>query len=301
MKEELVEEFSLYDSTDADVLMHRDAHFSGKFDLMIDYYEREGKGMSCSFDLDDVYRLADMERQMNQNLAAIILSGAQAEKVAKAREAYHKLRELYERPTEANRYARLLTDLILSEEANPEAEIAAIVNEKGSIVPSLIHLLKTEEYYDPLFPGYGHAPTLAAYCLGKIGDKRSIIALFESIGEGDFFDEDVSLQALKAIGAPAKEFLLKVIHGRPINSDNERAAIALIQFKEEPDVSKACLDLLKDSEVQKHIAFSTYLALGCEGLTDEASRKEFIALANDPKTDVSLRKDMMIIGSNWKS
>ena len=74
-------------------------------------------------------------------------------------------------------------------------------------MPALIDLLRNEDFYDPLFPGYGEAPVLAAKCLGLIGDKRAIISLFEAIGEGDFFNEDIILDALHVIGNPARDFL----------------------------------------------------------------------------------------------
>lgn len=298
-KDDILEGFPLADAVDCLILMHRDAHFGGSFDVMASYYENEGKGICPDFDLEHIMRLADMEGEMKQNLAPIALSGAEAEKVAQAKNAYKKLRELYSHPTKKNRHARLLADLILSEEEVPEKEIEAIVSENGAIVPALIQLLKAEDYYDPLFPGYGHAPALAAQCLGRIGDRRSIISLFESIGDSDFFDEEICFQALKSIGAPAKEFLLKVLHGRPINTDNERAAIALIYFKDDPEVAKACLEMLKDPEVRKNITFATYLALACEQISDNAEREAFIALADDPQTPKMLREDMKAIYKGW--
>ena len=79
------------------------------------------------------------------------------------------------------------------------------------------------------------------------------------IGEADFFNEDVVLQALYSIGEPAKAFLLKVLQAQPINYDNERAAIALLSFKEDPEVHTACLNLLNDLDKKKHSVLATYL------------------------------------------
>lgn len=292
-------EFPLADSLNNSILMHRDAHFSGDFDSMIEYYEKEGKGVSPDFDLDKIRELAELEKQSNENLAGILLTGPEAEQVAKSKNTYKALKDLYENNDPDKKYARLIADLILSEEENPEKEIQAIVQEKGAIVRSLIDLLKAEDFYDPLFPGYGHAPSLAAQCLGLIGDKRAIIALFESIGAGDFFDEAIALNALKTLGAPAKEFLLKVLHGKPLNEDNERAAIALVQFKDDPEVAAFCFQMLQDKDVLKDLPLSTYLVMACEHLDQTAFKDAFIAMSKDEKIPKTLRLDMNAIAREW--
>ncbi len=183
---------------------------------MLDYYLNEGKGIHPDFDLERIYALTKIEKEMKADLAPLMLSGADAEKVAKSKGAYKKLKHLYEKHKPETKQMRLIADLILSEEIDPVEEMQAIVEEKAAIVPALIEVIKSEDYYDPLFPGYGLAPSLAAKCLGLIGDKRAIIALFESIGQGDFFDDDVALEALRNIGKPAKDFLLKVLHRKQI-------------------------------------------------------------------------------------
>lgn len=294
------EEIPLADSLNNAILMHRDAHFSGDFDAMIDYYKKGGKGTSPDFEIDKIMQLAALEKQMNQNLAGIFLSGPEAEQVAEAKNAYKALRALYEMNDPNKRYARLIADLILAEEENPEQEIAAIVKEKAAIVRPLIDLLQAENFYDPLFPGYGQAPFLAAKCLGLIGDKRAIISLFESTSSGDFFDESIALAALKAIGPPAKEFLLKVLHGKPLNEDNERAAIALIQFKEDPEVAAFCFQMLQDPEVIKDLPLSTYLIMACEDLNKTPFKDAFITLSQDEKIPKILRQDMTAIANSWK-
>jgi HEAT repeat protein len=290
----------LANAQDNAILMHRDVHFGGKFDIMLDYYINEGKGVNPEFNLERIHELALMEKGMKEDLAAVMLSGPDAEKIAEAKNAYKKLRQLYEKPKPETKNLRLIADLILSEEENPESEMAAIIQEKSAIVPALIEVLKADEFYDPLFPGYGLAPSLAAQCLGQIGDKRAIITLFEAMGQGDFFDEDVALNALKAIGARAKEFLLKVVHGRPLNEDNEKAAIALIAFKEDEEVSKACLEMLKDLQVRKDAALATYLTLACEGLKKPEDQQAFQKLAEDPATPKILLQDIKVVAKTWK-
>jgi HEAT repeat protein len=296
------DDFALANALDATILMHRDAHFGGNFAFMLEYYEKEGKGVHPEIELSRILELQQMENQLKQNLAAVILTAPEAERVADAKTAYKKLRDLYEikrAKTVKVTNPLLIADLILSEEEEPEAEIAAAVAEKGEIVPQLISLLRSEDFYDPLFPGYGQAPFLASKCLGLIGDKRAIIALFELIGEEDFFSETQLLEALKQIGDPAKEFLLKVLHSRPINLDNERAAIALAYFKDDPEVAATCFKMLTELDLNAQPIFATYLVLACEGL-NVTEREAFIALMDAPKTPKMLKQDMQIIAKQWK-
>ncbi len=284
---------------DHEILMHRDVHFGGQFEVMLDYYQKGGKGIQPEFDIPLIQSLYDIERTSKQNLSPLILSGPEMEKIGKAKEAYKKLRALYELKN-PKPHPILIADLILSEENPPQKEMEAIAQEKASIVPLLIDILRSEELYDPLFPGYGLPPTFAAQCLGMIGDKRAIIALFEALDQGDFFSEEAILKALKEVGQPAKEFLLKVLKGRPLNQDNEKAALALIQFREDPTIAKACFELLQDKEVRKHIPLGNYLILACEGLTDESSRKFFNNLENDPSIPSLWRTDIKTIAKLWK-
>ncbi len=297
--ENQAEQYPIADATNVAILMHRDAHFGGSFDIMLEYYQKDGKGVSSDFSIDQIYALAQMEKNMHQNLAPLLLSGPDAEKVAKVKEVYKNLRSLYEVEDPKNKYPRLIADLILSEEEVPEKEIEAIVAEKGFIVRALLELLRSEDFHDPLFPGYGSAPSYAIQCLGKIGDKRAIISLFEAIGEEDFFSEDVVIDALYGIGEPAKAFLLKVLHGRPLNLDNERAAIALVAFKDDPEVASECFKMLKDREVRKQIPLATFLALACEGLQSPSERQSFVELASDVATPKILHQDIKAIAQHW--
>lgn len=297
-EEEDFEDFQLAYSVDNAILMHRDIHFGGSFDLMLEYYGGEGKGISDEFDLARIQELNVLEKQTKQNLAANLLSGAEAETVAKGREAYKKLRALYDAKSSKNPIPYLIADLILSEgEDEIESAIQAVVEKKGEVVPALIDLLRNEDFYSPLYPGYGFAPILAAECLGRIGDKRAIISLFEAVGEGDFFNEDILLNALHAIGEPARDFLLKVLHGRPITIDNEKAAIALVRFKEDPMVSRACFDMLRSIDLNKEYALGTYLILACDALP-EKEFGEFANMLSDPKLPKPLRRDIEMVIRN---
>lgn len=295
------EHFPLVDAVDHDILMHRDAHFGGLFSIMLDYYRQEKKGIQPEINLGRIERLAALEEQQKQNLAALYLSAPEMQKIADSRQAYQKLKDIYEVKKEKTPLPRLIADLILAEEEDPEAEIAAIVAEKDKIVPALIDLLRNEEFYDPLFPGYGQAPFLAVRCLERIGDKRAIISLFEAIGTGDFFSDDQIVKALKAIGQPALEFLLHVVGGKPVNEDNEKAAIALIAFKEEERVANHCFDLLQQPDVRKDPCLPTYLVLACAGLKDPLRRESFKAMAKDIHLPPLLREDIKGVIHEWES
>ncbi len=110
------EQFPLIDAIDHQILMHRDAHFAGQFDIMLHYYRKEGKGVQIEFDLPRIERLAHLQEQQNVNLAALFLAGEEIEKIADSKEAYQKLRAIYEVKSTKNPIPRLIADLILSEE-----------------------------------------------------------------------------------------------------------------------------------------------------------------------------------------
>lgn len=294
------ESYPLTDATDVAILMHRDAHFGGSFPIMIEYYENEGIGCSSDFNLDQIKALADLELKVGENLAAVHLQGAEAERVSNARKIYEQLKKLYEVENPSSVIPTLIADLILSEEHDPIKEISAIVIQKKAAIPALLDLIRSEEFHDPLFPGYGRSPELAARCLGQIGDKSAIAALFEAIHENEFFEEDASMQALKLIGLPAKEFLLSILKSKPITNDNERAAIALIQFEDDPEVSKACFDLLTSIDINGHLMLATYLALGCSALSSREEQERFKKMSEDKKLNEMVRQDMKVILSKWK-
>lgn len=293
------EHFPIIDALDHEILMHRDAHFGGHFSIMLDYYKEEKKGVQPGLEISRIERLAALEDQLKQNLAALFLESFEMQKVADSREAYQTLRAIYELKNPKNPYPQLIADLILAEDEEAEAEIAAIVEHKDKIVPFLIDLLKNESFYDPLFPGYGQAPFLAAKTLGRIGDKRAILSLFQALGQGDFFEDDQIIMALKAIGKPAQEFLQHVIKGKPLNEDNEKAAIALIAFKDEDGVADFCFDLLKQPDILKDLCLPTYLVMTCEGLKDPVNRQAFNLMALNEKLPPALRTDMKAIIHSW--
>ncbi len=275
-------DFDLRDAIDIDILMQRDAHFGGSFPLMIEYYQRGGKGIQEEFSLKRIEELAIFERSLEQNLSLLVLGDEERATVKKSLEEYRNLRLLLQKKDAISRYPQLIANLILAETEEAEEEILAITKEGHKIVPELMALLKNDEYYSPLFPGYGKAPYLAAKSLGLIGDKRAIITLFEHLREGDFFDEEILIKALKAIGSSSKEFLLKVVQKKPINEDNERAALVLAEYSFDESVAKIAFSLIQDPDFQKDTLLCGYLILACRGLKGTPLEKSFRELANNP-------------------
>ncbi|MCH9608567.1 MAG: hypothetical protein S4CHLAM45_11450 [Chlamydiales bacterium] len=264
--EEEGETFGLTDEMDHAILMQRDAHFGGDFALMLDYYQDENHiGIDPSFDLERIQYLYEVERETGNNLAAMLLTASEMEQIARCRTAYAKLKEVYElEDSPQMKIPRLIADLILTEEDEPLHEIEEVVLLKENIVPDLIQIITSDDAYDPLFPGYGYAPYLAAICLGKIGDSTALIPLFEMFGREMLFEEDILLDVFAEMGEKAKHFLLNRLKGRPLTNDNENAAFALSTFIPDPEVKSAALAELENDDVQKAPMLINYLQCLCE-------------------------------------
>ena len=110
-----VEEFPIAYSIDNLILMHRDAHFGGDFDVMLDYYKKNGRGVSIEFDIERIQEVADAQHASGKDLSPLLLSGPEAERVANSRRLYKDLRELCESGNKKNLAPRLIAELILSE------------------------------------------------------------------------------------------------------------------------------------------------------------------------------------------
>lgn len=274
------ERYELADSEDIDILMHRNAHFGGSFEVMLDYYQGEGKGIQEEFSPSRMEYLHSIEQKTGQDLSLQFFDSYERELVGRVREAYSKLRAIYDSTEDPEAPAKLIADLVLSEEEEPQEEITAIVKRGKLMVPYLLQLLNAQEFYLSIYPGYGQAPLLAAQCLGLIKDPEAIVPLFEALKSGDFFTEESVVGALAAIGDQAKAFLLRTVIARPLTPDNELAARVLTHFSENPDVSHICLQQLDDPAVCKHENLAAYLVLACAGLTQPDEQKTFSELAH---------------------
>ncbi|MBJ7448910.1 MAG: hypothetical protein JHC93_00965 [Parachlamydiales bacterium] len=290
------EQYYLGDELDKEILKHRECHFGGHFPTMIDYYELEGLGVDEELTIDRIHYLAKVEEELGYNLAAEMLLGAEMEEIARSRMAYKQLRAVYENDLIP---PQLLADLILSENEDPQEEIDAIVEQGEIMISPLRNLLVADAFYSPLFPGYGLAPGRAAICLGRLGDKDSIIPLFESLGKSNFLIDDAILIALGQLKPYSTEFLLRVLRSRPITEDNERSAMALAAISND-DAESATMALLElksfDMSVYKRIA--AYLIPLCHSLSDPKDRQDFLELAkNSPAV---LADEFKLIEKLWK-
>jgi len=286
----------LLETIDMEILMHRDTHFGGSFDVMIEYYEQDGVGVMPDFEIDQMKKLQKIEKEMNQNLSEFYIPEAAKETVEEAKKLYEDLRGVYE-TGEGN---ALLSDLILSEEPVPEKEIEALVEKKEKVVPALIHLLTSHTFYDPLFPGYGRSPIFAAKCLAKIQDERAIPPLFEALGQENFFTDEEIIFALASFGDKSKDFLIKRLKGEPFSKDNEYAAIALSGFSETEEIGEAALDVLEKEETLKKPLFASYLVFACSALSKESLKERFIALSKRKDLLPSIRDEIAIVIKSWK-
>lgn len=244
-----MEGLPLYDSDDIEVLMHRHAHFGGSFGIMLDYYEKGSKG-------------AVLEPERVRRIAAIpgayTLSEADQARGDESLAMYHNLRSIYEVEDEKNPVPRLISDLILSENEDEEEAVAALtkVGEKGT--QALLNILHTPNLFDPLFPGYGFAVGLACRCLNS---PEAIPALFETVGHEDTFTDEEATAALLRIGAPARDFCLRLLLHTEITTDTEQAAYILSQFPHDSEIATVATSLLKQNPPEP---LATYLTLCTE-------------------------------------
>lgn len=290
------EGFPLMDALDRDILMHRDAHFSGSFPAMIEYYEEEeGRGIFPDFELSRMQELAGMERAMGQDLAALVLSSQEAGMVARAKKCYQSLRDIYEVDSPKSELPKAIADLILTEEEEPVDEIAAVVAFGDPAVPLLIKILEVEDFTQPIFPGYGRAPALALACLGRLKSQEALPHLFQAIQSEDIETEEVAIQALVELGQGAKDFLLQHLHGRPVNADNLRAAAAIVAFPNDEEIAKECLKALRNLNCHQHLQLAQYLVLGCEGLKDPKEQEELGSWLTEPAVPAPLKDEISVV------
>lgn len=289
----------MIDTIDMEILMHRDTHFGGSFDEMLQYYMKQGVGKMPDFEIDQILHLQTLEKEMGENLSDLYLPDAAKDQVAASKKMYQDLREVYDDPN-ATKENHLLSDLILSEEDVPEKEIKAIVEEGKEIVPTLIYLLSSTTFYEPINPGYGRSPIFAAKCLAEIQDDRAIPPLFEALGQDNFFTDEEIIKALSSFGDRSKNFLIQRLKSEPFSNDNEYAAIALSGFVDDPDIARASLEVLEKEGTLKKPLFSSYLVFACSSLTRSSEQKRFIALTKKEDLPKTILEEMKIVIKNWK-
>jgi hypothetical protein len=290
-------ELPLLDEIDLEILMHRDAHFGGNFNIMIEYYENEGVGTVYDFDIERILELRDVQEQLGIDLSQKILPMPAFEEIQKAKNLYLALQKIYENP-EA-KIPKLISDLILSEDEEPIKEIKAIIEEGEVMVDPLIDLLNSEDFYNPLFPGYGRTPAFAAVCLDKIGNPKAIAHLFGALGGENLDLEEVFVASLVSFGEKAEEFLLKKLNSTPINKDNLNAAMALAFFPLNEKIAKTALNMLKEEKNLQNETFAPYLICLCEALQSPSDRKAFEEITKSSSYPKDLALDGQTILHSW--
>ena len=283
-------EIPLLDELDIEILKHRDVHFGGNFDVMIEYYENDGIGIVPDFDIERIEELQTLQEELGEDLSARFLTMPILEEIAKVKALYLKLREMYDHNSP------FIADLILTEEEEPLQEIQAILAEGEKMVEPLLHLVDSPDFYNPLYPGYGRAPAFAACCLAQLKNPKAISHLFFALGGENLDVEEALLSCIAAFGAPAKTFLLERLKASPITKENLNAAIALAFFPPEDEIAKAALHLLKDKQALSYESFFPYLVCLAEGLTSPEDRKAF----KEIPFPTELKLDADAILRSWK-
>jgi hypothetical protein len=265
---------------------------------MLAYYEEEAKGSYTDFEPKRIRALKEIEEKSQINLADELLDEEEQRQILIAKEKYLSLRDLYNQ--EEDSLAKALADLILTEDMEAEEEITQVVSYGKEAVDSLIQLIVQDDFYNPLFPGYGMAPAYAAKCLGLLKDPKAIPALFSVIGKVDFVIEEAVIDALRQIGPGAPEFLTKVLLHRPFTKENENAAIALLSFPLNNELAEVFLQALSIAETHQRPQLMSYLILGCEGLTNRQRQEEFKNIVGSFNSAEAIQESKLIL-KHWDS
>lgn len=285
------------DEIDHLILMHKDVHFGGNFKAMIAYYEQDFPvGIQEEFNLHRIQELEFMEANSPTPLSDLILDEVEKQEIQRAKESYQSLIKLCDLDSSPPQKLALL---ILSEKEEPKEEIEDLCSLGKEAVLPLLTLIRQEDFYNPLFPGYGLSPFHAATCLGKLKAKEAIIPLFEMLPRIGFFGELEVFSALASIGDPAKEFLLKVLKKTPLTQENENAAIALSYFLPEPMIASACIDMLELPSVQANLSLFTHLLFSCEKMTDPKLIERVSTLLKTP-LPLGLKKEITNVFLSFK-
>ena len=262
---------------------------------MIEYYSAENVGVMPDFSLKRIKELYKFEEKEGLNLAEETIPDAEKERVARSKELYSDLREVYgvQKP---DAVATLISDLILTEDEEATKERGALVRKGDDAIEPLLLLIRSNNFYDPLYPGYGRTPIFAAKILQKIGDEKAIQPLFEALGQENFFTDDAMIEAIASFGEKARKFLHQVLLSEPLGNDNAHAAMVLTSMDDHPETAKICLTLLQKEKLP---FFAHYLAFGCAGLEDPNEQKAFQDLAKSDRLPADLKSEMQIVINNF--
>lgn len=286
----------LLDAIDLDILMHKEAHFGGNFEVMLDYYKKDGVGVMPDFDEERIKELYTIEKSLGASLTDSLLPLPAKQMVEKSKNLYQELRLAHEQSDKA--IAAKVADLILTEDELPQKEIQNLVSMgKEAFIP-MVHLIESTDFYDPLFPGYGRTPIFAAMVLEKLKDKSAIPHLFAALGQENFFTDDAIIKSLISFGDEAKTFLIKKLSGEPFTKENIYAITALTTLEDDEEVAKVALSILEKPTSHKNENFMRYLIFACSGLKHEVDRMKFTQFQSTVPSN-ALKKECAVIIKNW--
>lgn len=277
----------LIDEEDRDILMHRDAHFGGNFDLMLEAYMEDKKSAVLDTSLKRIKTLAAQEKELQKNIAALLLSGVDAEKIAFVRKLYKDLASLFE--NEEKSLPKAIASLILTESDEANEEIDEVCSYGKAAIEPLLEIVESPLLVDPLFPGYGEAPLLAARALSKLQAKEAVMPILYLVKEAPHFENEL-MTVLHSIGDEAKALL----KARAEHYD-DTALQALLSWQDE-EVALFCFGELK--KAPEH-ALAPYFVLGCEMIPIK-ERDEFKRLYQEGKYPKAVLDEMKFLISSWK-
>ncbi|MCH9612421.1 MAG: hypothetical protein S4CHLAM102_09110 [Chlamydiia bacterium] len=287
----------LLDAISAEIIMQRDVHFGGDFQVMIDYYESDGVGASPDYSIEHIKSLQAQEKESKQNLAESLLPSQAREQVEKFQKLYSDLREVYEEK-HINPVSIAMSDLILSEEEFPESEINTLVDMGERAVKPLEDLMNSTIFHDTLAAGYGIAPRRAAFVLGKIGHPSSLNLLIGCMGKEGYAMDDALIQAISQYGSVAKELVLNKLGSKPISSENVNAAIIASSLPEDEEIAKKALEIFTDKEFIKEPVILQYLVFTMTALEDPKDRARLANCLENPAYSKDLKDEIQLVLRN---
>lgn len=220
-----------FSEEDTLLLMHCDVHFSQNFELMADYYASDGIGVDPDIDLKRIQEFQKLSRKEALYLFENLITPEKLPRVLEAKEAYLRLRDVYESESK-DVGACLLSDLLLSEDEDTSDEEQAIFEYGTKLIPVLVTILRSYLYHSSLGPGYGQGPSRVLRCLSLFDTTPCISEAFESLSISDnpFYSYDVT-NYFRIFENQAKAFLFKQIESAVLSEDHRRALEILAEFE----------------------------------------------------------------------
>jgi hypothetical protein len=285
----------LLNEIDLEILMHKDAHFGGSFQTMIEYYEEDGIGVQEEFEIERIKDLSLIDK--DGHLSEDILPEVAKNDVLFSKQLYKKFKNCYK---EGDELSKKLADLILCESFDPTEEIEALSSFHKQAIKPLVEILQTDYFYNPLNPGYGRAPINVALTLKKIGDQDVIPHLFSALGKS-FIADEILINTLISFGEKSVEFLKNRLKASPYTKDNYLASLALSSFPLDDETAKIALYLLGLKSTYSHQSYVSYLICICEGLENDTDREAFLELSKSEPLSKAVKEEMKLVISFWKN